>query len=80
MEISNLGACFRDRVEYHLVCAVCIAGSLPGCFVVLISRVESLRAEVVGIAERFVDALECIPASHEDLGQRQDTAVPVEKS
>src|SRR4051812_5991726 len=64
---SNLGVLSRNPVKNSLVGAVSISALLSGLFIVLISWIEALRAEVPSVAERFVDALEGVPTGHENL-------------
>lgn len=44
------------------------AASQTSFLIVLISRTQPFRAEIESISEWLMDALERIPAGHEDLG------------
>jgi len=64
---TNLGVFSRDPVENGPVCALRVTGLFPRLRVVLVALGKTLRAEVVGIAERLVYALKRFVSCHEDL-------------
>lgn len=57
-----------DAIKNGLVSRLGETRLLSRLLVVLITRTETFRAEVEGIAERLVNACEAVAAGHEDLG------------
>lgn len=64
---SNLSVFTVYSLEDGSVSAVGEAALLPSGLVMLVTLTEPFGAEVKGIAKRLVDALERVPARHEDL-------------
>lgn len=64
---SNLSVLTLDSLEDGLVGAVCEAALLSRLGVVLVALAEPFGAEVEGITERLMHALQRVPARHEDL-------------
>jgi len=64
---SNLGVLPVYPIEDGIEGAVTKARFCPALFVFFVSLTEPLRAEVIGVAEGFVNALEGFGAGHEDL-------------
>lgn len=75
-DVSDLmfGTLLHKSVKDGLVGGLAEAASVARFLVVLISRTQSFRAVIEGIAKRFVKALQCITLSHEDLDECQTHA------
>lgn len=64
---ANLSVLFRDSVKDGPIGALRVTALKPTLFIVFISFCKSFWSEVVGVAKRLVDALERVPAGHENL-------------
>ena len=64
---SDLSTFFLNSVEDGAKGRVGKATVESGLLIILVSRTQSLRAIIKGITKRFVDALESVASSHEDL-------------
>jgi len=69
-EEAHLRVLPHDAVEDGLVGGVGETAFFSGLFVIFVPRAQSLRAEVEGISEWFVDALQGVLLGHEDLDSR----------
>lgn len=69
-----LGTLSHDSVKNGLVGGLAEAAAVAQILVLFKSRTQPFRAVVEGIAKRFVEALQCITLSHEDLDQCQTYA------
>ena len=64
---SDLSTFFLNSVQDGAKGRLGKATVEPGLLIILVSRTQSFRAIIEGIAERFVDALQDVASSHEHL-------------
>ena len=64
---SDLSTLFLNSVQDGAKGRLGKATVEPGLLIILVSRTQSFRAIIEGIAERFVNALQDVASSHEHL-------------